>query len=100
VRASQHDDVLAAYSIPDRIREAVNDRSPDIAIYNRINERRFYENGEDVRDLRLELGAETGSLGFMPDFCLSDIQFCSTSNLEVERQESFSRRFFTSAHEL
>jgi len=51
----------------------VNDRSPDISIYNRINERRFFEDGEGVRDLRLELGAETGSLGFIPDFCLSDV---------------------------
>ena len=70
---SQDDDILANCSIPNKIREPVNDRSPDISIYNRINERRFFENGEDVRDLRLELGAETGSLGFIPDFCLSDV---------------------------
>lgn len=70
---SQDDDLLVDYSIPDKIGEAVNDRSPDISIYNRINERRFFENGEGVRDLRLELGAETGSLGFIPGFCLSDV---------------------------
>jgi hypothetical protein len=51
----------------------VNNRSPDVSIYNRINERGFLENGEDVRDLRLELYAEAGSLGFIPDFCLSDV---------------------------
>ena len=70
---SQDDDLLTNYSIPDYIREAVDDRSPDISIYNRINERSFFENGEDVRDLRLELGTETGSLGFIPDFCLSNV---------------------------
>jgi len=73
VRTSQDDDLLIDYSIPDKIREAVNDRSPDISIYNRINERSFFENGENVRDLRLELGAETWSLVFIPDFCLSDV---------------------------
>ena len=77
-----------------------DDRSPDISIYNRINERGFLENGEDVRDLSLELDAEAGSLGFIPDFGLSDVSFCNKSNLEVKRQGSFSRRFFTSAHEL
>jgi hypothetical protein len=51
----------------------VNDCSPNISIYNRINERGFFENGEDVRDFRLKLGAETGSLGFIPDFCFSDV---------------------------
>jgi len=65
--------MLANCSIPDKIGEAVNDRSPDISIYNRINETLFFENGEGVRDLRLELGAETGSLVFIPDFCLSDV---------------------------
>jgi hypothetical protein len=42
-------------------------------IYSRIYERGFLKNGEDVRDLRLELDAEAGSLGFIPDFCLSDV---------------------------
>jgi len=51
----------------------VNDRSPDISIYNRINERSFFKNGKDMRDLRLELDAEAGSLVFIPDFCLSDV---------------------------
>jgi hypothetical protein len=51
----------------------MNDRSPDISIYNRINERGFFENGEDVRNLGLELGAEAGPLGFIPDFCRSDV---------------------------
>jgi hypothetical protein len=51
----------------------VNNRSSDISIYSRIYERGFLKNGEDVRDLRLELDAEAGSLGFIPDFCLSDV---------------------------
>jgi len=51
----------------------VNYRSPDISIYNRINERGFLENGEDASDLRLELSAVTGSLGFIPDFGLSHV---------------------------
>jgi hypothetical protein len=51
----------------------MNYRSPYISIYNRINKGGFFENGEDARDLRLELGAETGSLVFIPDFCLSDV---------------------------
>ena len=59
MRTSQDDDLLTDYSIPDKIREAVNDRSPDASIYNRINERGFLKNREDVRDLRLELSAET-----------------------------------------
>jgi hypothetical protein len=33
----------------------------------------FLENGEDAGDLHLELDAEAGSLGFIPDFCLSHV---------------------------
>jgi hypothetical protein len=74
--------------------------SPDISIHNRIDERAFFENGQGVRDFGLELRAEARSLVFIPNLCLSDVEFCSTSNLEVKRQGSFSRRSFTSAHEL
>jgi hypothetical protein len=51
----------------------MNDHPPDISIYNRINERGFLENGKGVRDFRLELGAEAGSLRLLPDFGFSYI---------------------------
>jgi hypothetical protein len=51
----------------------VNDRSSDVSIYSRIYERGFLKNGKDLRNLRLELHAEAGLSGFIPDLCLSDI---------------------------
>ena len=53
-----------------------------------------------MRELRLELDAKAGLLGFIPDFCLSYVEFCTMTNLKLKRQGSVSRRFFTSAHEL
>ena len=73
--------LLAKNAIPDEIREAMNNRSPNISIQSWINERIFSEYGEDLGDFRMEVGAETRALRLVPDLRLCNVEFRGTTNL-------------------
>lgn len=101
MRTGENRDLLAKNAIPDEIREAMNNRSPNLSIQSWIDERIFSEYGEDLGNFRMEVGAETGALRLVPDLRLSDIEFRGTTNLDFEAQRrSRSSRDFTSGQGL
>ena len=101
VRTGENRDLLAKNAIPDEIREAMNNCSPNLSIQSWIDERSFGEYGEDLRNFIMEVGTETRTLRLVPDLRLSNIQFCGTSNLDLETQRSSrSSRVFTSGQAL
>ncbi len=101
MRAGQNRDLVAKNAIPDEIREAMSYRSPNISIQSGINERSFREYGEDLGNFRMEVGPEAGALRFVPALRFRNLEFCDTTNLDLEAQRSSrSSRVFTSGQVL
>jgi hypothetical protein len=91
VRTGENCDLLAKNAIPDEIREAMNNRSLNLSIQSWIDERSFGDYGEDLGNFRMQLGAETGALRLVPYLRLSNVEFCSTTNLDLELNAVFVR---------
>ena len=101
VRAGENSDLRAKNSIPNKVREAMDNRSPDISIYSLVNERSLGKSVKDLRNFRMELGAETTLLSFVPKLRFSHVKFRGATYLDIEAQRSSrSSRAFTSGHGL
>lgn len=101
VGASQNYNCLTSDSVPDKVGKPTNQRSPNIAMSNLIEEWSFSESVDDLRNFGMELSAEIASLRLIPELRFSKIKFGGATDLNfVAQRSNRSRRPFTSGHEL
>ena len=92
---------FAKNSIPDEIREPINNRPANISMNNLINEWRLGKSINNLRNLGMEFSAETTLLRLVPELRFSNVEFGRATYLDfVTQRSSRSRRALTSGHGL
>jgi len=84
-------------SIPDEIREAMNNHPANISIHSLVNEWSVGESVNDLRNFGMELGAKATSLLLVPELRFSKVKFgggrtCTSKLNEVAAQVDPSHR--------
>jgi hypothetical protein len=101
VCAGEHRHYFAKNSIPDEIREAMNNCPRNVSMRHLVNERSFSESVNDPSNFGTKLGAEAASVRLVPQLRYSNVKFCGATDLDVEGQRSSrSSRAFTSGQGL